>query len=229
MSVHRNTGSRLAPLALAALGVVYGDIGTSPLYALRESLNPAEHGLTLDEGNVLGVLSLIVWSLILLVAVKYVTIILRADNDGEGGILALTTLVSRSLARDNPKRRIAVVLGLFGAALLTGLAAGSSPLETTRGTPAPPPTPRRRSVQPGGRQSLRKRVGRIPQRPRRGGVEHDRREGSVEVDEHRGAFRVVDERQQRVRDGHTGPTAGYAVPMTTMQSASDAPSGGDDG
>ena len=111
---------RLAVLSLAALGVVYGDIGTSPLYALRESLNPAEHGLTLTEGNVLGVLSLIVWSLILLVAVKYVTIILRADNDGEGGILALTTLVNRSLPRESSKRRIAVVLGLFGAALLYG-------------------------------------------------------------------------------------------------------------
>jgi len=111
---------RLAVLSLAALGVVYGDIGTSPLYALRESLNPAEHGLRLDEGNVLGVLSLIVWSLILLVAVKYVTIILRADNEGEGGILALTTLVSRSLEHDHPKRRVAVVLGLFGAALLYG-------------------------------------------------------------------------------------------------------------
>ena len=111
---------RLAVLSLAALGVVYGDIGTSPLYALRESLNPAEHGLTLTEGNVLGVLSLIVWSLVLLVAVKYVTILLRADNDGEGGILALTTLVSRSLGRENPKRRVAVVLGLFGAALLYG-------------------------------------------------------------------------------------------------------------
>jgi len=111
---------RLAVLSLAALGVVYGDIGTSPLYALRESLNPAEHGLALTQENVLGVLSLIVWSLILLVAVKYVTIILRADNDGEGGILALTTLVNRCLARDDPKRRVAVVLGLFGAALLYG-------------------------------------------------------------------------------------------------------------
>jgi KUP system potassium uptake protein len=111
---------RLAVLSLAALGIVYGDIGTSPLYALRESLNPAEHGLTLAEGNVLGILSLIVWSLILLVAVKYVTILLRADNDGEGGILALTTLVNRCLARDDPKRRVAVIFGLFGAALLYG-------------------------------------------------------------------------------------------------------------
>ena len=112
--------ARLAALSLAALGVVYGDIGTSPLYALRESLNPAEHGLALTRGNVLGVLSLIVWSLILLVAVKYVTIILRADNNGEGGILALMTLVNRCLPRQDRKRRIAVVLGLFGAALLYG-------------------------------------------------------------------------------------------------------------
>ena len=111
---------RVAALSLGALGVVYGDIGTSPLYALRESLSPAEHGLALTEGNVLGVLSLIVWSLVLLVAIKYVTIILRADNDGEGGILALTTLVNRALARKDPKRRVAVVLGLFGAALLYG-------------------------------------------------------------------------------------------------------------
>jgi KUP system potassium uptake protein len=112
--------NRLAALSLAALGIVYGDIGTSPLYALRESLNPHEHGLALNEGNILGILSLIVWSLILLVAVKYVTIILRADNDGEGGILALTTLVNRCLKRDDPKRHVAVILGLFGAALLYG-------------------------------------------------------------------------------------------------------------
>jgi KUP system potassium uptake protein len=112
--------NRLAVLSLAALGVVYGDIGTSPLYALRESLNPHEHGLALTQLNVLGILSLIVWSLVLLIAVKYVTIILRADNDGEGGILALTTLVNRSLKREDPKRRVAVVLGLFGAALLYG-------------------------------------------------------------------------------------------------------------
>ncbi len=112
--------SRLAVLSLAALGVVYGDIGTSPLYALRESLSPVEHGLALTAENVLGVLSLIVWSLILLVAVKYVWIVLRADNEGEGGILALMTLVSRCLGREDPRRRVAVVLGLFGAALLYG-------------------------------------------------------------------------------------------------------------
>ena len=117
---HDSARGRLGVLSLAALGVVYGDIGTSPLYALRESLSPSEHGLTLNPANVLGILSLIVWSLVLLVAVKYVTIILHADNDGEGGILALTTLVNRCLKRDDPKRRVAVVLGLFGAALLYG-------------------------------------------------------------------------------------------------------------
>ena len=112
--------SRLAVLSLGALGVVYGDIGTSPLYALRESLSPAEHGLALNPENVLGVLSLIVWSLVLLVAVKYVVIVLRADNEGEGGILALMTLVSRCLQKDDPRRRLVIVLGLFGAALLYG-------------------------------------------------------------------------------------------------------------
>ena len=114
------TGGRLATLSVGALGVVYGDIGTSPLYALRESLSPGEHGLALTRGSVLGVLSLIVWSLVLLVAVKYVVVMLRADNEGEGGILALTTLVNRSLSADDVRRRSALVLGLFGAALLYG-------------------------------------------------------------------------------------------------------------
>ena len=113
-------GRRLAILSLGALGVVYGDIGTSPLYALRESLSPAEHGLALSPENVLGVLSLILWSLILLVGVKYVGVILRADNDGEGGILALMSLTNRALPRDSTRRRGAVVFGLFGAALLYG-------------------------------------------------------------------------------------------------------------
>ena len=79
------TGRRLAVLSLGALGIVYGDIGTSPLYAFRESLSPAEHGLALTAENILGVLSLVVWALVLLVAVKYVGIMLRADNEGEGG------------------------------------------------------------------------------------------------------------------------------------------------
>ena len=110
------SGRRLAGLSLAALGVVYGDIGTSPLYALRECFH-GTHGLVPTAANVLGVLSLIFWSLILVIAVKYAALVLRADNHGEGGILSLMALVPRPGART----RIAVVsLGLFGAALLYG-------------------------------------------------------------------------------------------------------------
>ncbi len=110
-------------LALGALGVVYGDIGTSPLYAVKECFAPG-HGVAPTVENVLGVLSLIVWSLILVVAVKYVSFILRADNQGEGGVLALLALVTSrpgAAAPDRTRARAAlVVLGLFGAALLYG-------------------------------------------------------------------------------------------------------------
>ena len=86
------TGRRLAVLTLGALGVVYGDIGTSPLYALRECFSNL-YGLTPSPTNVYGVLSLIIWAILLVVAVKYIVFILRADNNGEGGILALMALV----------------------------------------------------------------------------------------------------------------------------------------
>ena len=86
----------LRALTLAALGVVYGDIGTSPLYTLREAFGHAG-GLHLSEPAVLGVLSLVFWSLILVVTVKYVVLILRADNRGEGGVLALGTLAARAV------------------------------------------------------------------------------------------------------------------------------------
>ena len=100
-------------LSLASLGIVYGDIGTSPLYALRECFY-GEHAVPPNAANVLGVLSLILWSLILIISVKYLILILRADNRGEGGILALATLVS-----DIPRRgKYLFLLGLFGAALL---------------------------------------------------------------------------------------------------------------
>ncbi|MEO5904384.1 MAG: KUP/HAK/KT family potassium transporter, partial [Gemmatimonadaceae bacterium] len=82
------TGRRLKQLTLVALGVVYGDIGTSPLYALRECFK-AEYGLKAIPENVYGILSLIVWALILVVSVKYLIFILKADNRGEGGVLAL--------------------------------------------------------------------------------------------------------------------------------------------
>src|SRR5919107_5251278 len=80
-------------LVLAALGVVFGDIGTSPLYAFRECLNP-EHGIATTQQNIIGILSLILWSLVLIISIKYVAIVLRADNRGEGGVLALSTLLS---------------------------------------------------------------------------------------------------------------------------------------
>ena len=105
--------SRLVLLCLASLGIVYGDIGTSPLYAMRECFY-GQHSVPPTHANVLGVLSLILWSLILIISVKYLTLILRADNRGEGGILALATLVSDVLRRG----KFLFLLGLFGAALL---------------------------------------------------------------------------------------------------------------
>ncbi len=114
--------SRLAALTLAALGVVYGDIGTSPLYALRECFN-GEHGVQPTPDNVYGVLSLLIWSLILVVSVKYLVFILRADNKGEGGILALLALAfpdRRSTAGTGRRALVMTLLGVFGAALLYG-------------------------------------------------------------------------------------------------------------
>lgn len=113
------TGVRLGLLSLAALGVVYGDIGTSPLYAMRECFNPP-HGTGVSEANIFGVLSLIVWSLIIVVSIKYMIFILRADNRGEGGILALTALATPVRAMVQSRRWLLVVMGVFGAALLYG-------------------------------------------------------------------------------------------------------------
>ncbi len=112
------TGKALAGLTFGALGVVYGDIGTSPLYALRECFAP-EHGLAPTPENVIGVLSLILWSLMFVVTYKYVTVMLKADNRGEGGILALLALVRAGGGGDRLRRRL-VLLALFGAALLYG-------------------------------------------------------------------------------------------------------------
>jgi len=102
---------------LAALGIVYGDIGTSPLYAVRECFNEA-HGLGVSRASVLGVLSLIVWSLVIVISVKYLAYVTRADNGGEGGILALTAL-AHPVATPRAKN-IVLLIGLFGAALLYG-------------------------------------------------------------------------------------------------------------
>src|SRR5256885_1662207 len=111
-------GRYLAFLAVAALGVVYGDIGTSPLYAIRQSFS-GEYGILVTQSNVLGVLSLVFWALVLIVTIKYHIVIIRADNKGEGGVLALMALVNGSrLARNLSPRRIMIVLGIFGAALI---------------------------------------------------------------------------------------------------------------
>ncbi|TMH88612.1 MAG: potassium transporter Kup [Betaproteobacteria bacterium] len=110
---------KLAALTLLALGVVYGDIGTSPLYAFKEAFS-GSHGLPLTETNILAVLSLMFWSLMLIVSLKYVTMMLRFDNRGEGGILALLALASRA-TRDRPRLGWTIATaGIFGASLFYG-------------------------------------------------------------------------------------------------------------
>jgi KUP system potassium uptake protein len=111
-------GRALALLGLGALGVVYGDIGTSPLYALKEAFTGV-HGLPATPEHVYGVLSLIFWSLNFVISFKYIVHVMRADNRGEGGILALLALV-RSRERTTRGRHVLLALGLFGAALLYG-------------------------------------------------------------------------------------------------------------
>src|SRR3984893_18324165 len=105
---------------LGALGVVYGDIGTSPLYALKEAAKAATHGGPLTHEAILGVVSLILWALILIISVKYALLILRADNHGEGGIVALLALLSARNARPGTWRAQLLIVGLVGAALLYG-------------------------------------------------------------------------------------------------------------
>jgi KUP system potassium uptake protein len=118
LSTAGNSRPHLLPLTLTAVGVVYGDIGTSPLYALRECFF-GSHSVPPTHDNVLGVLSLIIYSLVLVVSVKYIAIVMRADNQGEGGILALTALVP-STKSSGGARPVLILLGIFGAALLYG-------------------------------------------------------------------------------------------------------------
>ncbi|MCM2326539.1 MAG: potassium transporter Kup [Lysobacter sp.] len=109
----------VAALALGAVGVVFGDIGTSPLYALKECFSP-EHGIAPTPENVKGLLSLITWSMAWVVAWKYLSVMMRADNDGEGGILALLALALRGLHHEPKKRWYIITLGIFGAAMFYG-------------------------------------------------------------------------------------------------------------
>lgn len=115
------TGKRLLVLSFTALGVVYGDIGTSPLYAIKECFKPL-YGLAVTSANVYGVLSLIIWSLILIITVKYIGFILRADNRGEGGVFALLALVLQRPPEKGglARRTTLIMLGLFGGAFLYG-------------------------------------------------------------------------------------------------------------
>src|SRR5258706_3906025 len=106
-------------LALAALGIVYGDIGTSPLYTLQTVFDPT-NGLTLNALNVVGIVSLIVWSLTVVVSLKYVALILRANNHGEGGIMALLALAASSVTTRPRLRRTLLGVGIMGAALFYG-------------------------------------------------------------------------------------------------------------
>ncbi|HEY8119305.1 MAG TPA: potassium transporter Kup [Methylophilaceae bacterium] len=115
-----NTGhskTRLPALALAALGVVYGDIGTSPLYTMKEVFAVSHHPVPVTHANVFGILSLIVWALIMVVSIKYVGFIMRADNRGEGGIMALLAVAIRNLAGDRRKQKIIMMIGILGACM----------------------------------------------------------------------------------------------------------------
>ncbi len=113
-----NHTARRGSLTLAALGIVYGDIGTSPLYAVRECFHGTSH-VPVTADNIFGVLSLVFWSLVLVVSLKYLTFVMRADNDGEGGILALMTLAIPRRS-DRSSAWLLMLMGLFGAGLLYG-------------------------------------------------------------------------------------------------------------
>lgn len=114
-----HTKSALSALTIAALGIVYGDIGTSPLYTMK-TIFSSDYGLELNAANLLGVISLIVWGLTIVVTIKYVTLILRADNQGEGGIMALLSLALSSVGRASRWYVPLMIIGLFGAALFFG-------------------------------------------------------------------------------------------------------------
>ena len=114
-AAHAPTTHTWAPAALACMGVVFGDIGTSPLYTLSVAAKVASPAGTVAPDAVLGIVSLIFWSLIVVISIKYAILIMRADNHGEGGILALLALISPRRAKQSRRRAIMVVIGLIGA------------------------------------------------------------------------------------------------------------------
>ena len=115
----KQTKNNLTALTVAAIGIVYGDIGTSPLYTMQEVFSP-KHGLDLTKSNIFGIVSLILWGLILIVSLKYVTLVLRASNRGEGGIMALTALALESVRKNSRLYFPLTILGLLGASLFYG-------------------------------------------------------------------------------------------------------------
>jgi KUP system potassium uptake protein len=114
-----STNKKLSALTIGAIGVVFGDIGTSPLYALKESFSPS-HGIPLNQTTVYGILSVMFWAMTALVTVKYLVFMMRADNKGEGGILALTALAQRCFRKGTRRHWWVVALGMFGAAMFYG-------------------------------------------------------------------------------------------------------------
>src|SRR5262249_3674957 len=108
-------------IVIGALGVVFGDLGTSPLYTVQTAFNPSDpHPIAATAHNVYGIISLIFWAVTLIVTVTYVLLVMRADNDGEGGILALITLIQRGGVGNPRTKRILAGLGIFGASLFLG-------------------------------------------------------------------------------------------------------------
>ena len=110
----------LAPLALAALGVVFGDIGTSPLYSLQTVFSANHNAVAPTREDVFGVISMVLWAVTLVVSFKYVFLVMRADNDGEGGILALVALLRHKLGDGSRLAGVALMIGMVGAALFYG-------------------------------------------------------------------------------------------------------------
>ena len=118
-TAHGHAQGPLYKLVIGAIGIVYGDIGTSPIYAFRETF-AGHHVLKVDQLHIFGVLSLMFWSMMIIVTLKYVTIIMRADNKGEGGSLALLALINRTLSGKKKWTSGVVMLGVFATALFYG-------------------------------------------------------------------------------------------------------------